>query len=85
MMSPRDAESFSLNDRPKLTASLKQREPNQGIAALNHKSESQPTYAGLFRCIGPVCEDTCCGGWDIPVDKITYQKYRTFPAEKLGS
>lgn len=85
MMSPRDAEPFSLSERPKLTASLKQREANQGIAALNHQSESQPTYAGLFRCIGPVCEDTCCGGWDIPVDKITYQKYRTFPAEKLGS
>jgi lysine-N-methylase len=85
MMSPRDAEPFSLSERPKLTASLKQREANQGIAALNHPSEPQPTYAGLFCCIGPVCEDTCCGGWDIPVDKITYQKYRTFPAEKLGS
>ena len=48
-------------------------------------SEPQPSYAGLFRCIGSSCEDTCCGGWDIPVDKITYQEYRTFPAEKLGS
>ena len=45
----------------------------------------QPSYAGLFRCIGPHCEDTCCGDWDIPVDKITYQEYRRFPAEKLGS
>ena len=45
----------------------------------------QPSYAGLFRCTGPHCEDTCCGDWDIPVDKITYQEYRRFPAEKLGS
>ena len=44
----------------------------------------QPSYGGLFRCIGPQCEDTCCGDWDIPVDKITYQEYRRFPAEKLG-
>lgn len=44
-----------------------------------------PTYAGTFRCIGPQCEDTCCGDWDIPVDKITYLKYRHFPAEALGS
>jgi hypothetical protein len=84
-MSPRDAEPFSLTEHSKLTASLKQRETNQGIATLDHQSESQPTYAGLFRCIGPACEDTCCGDWDIPVDKITYQAYRTFPAEKLGS
>jgi lysine-N-methylase len=85
MMSRRDAEPLSLSEHPKPTASLKQDEANQGIAALNHQSESQPTYAGLFRCIGPVCEDTCCGDWDVPVDKITYQEYRTFPAEKLGS
>ena len=47
--------------------------------------EVRPTYAGAFRCIGPQCEDHCCKEWDIPVDKITYLKYRQFPAEKLGS
>ena len=46
---------------------------------------AQPSYAGLFKCIGPKCEDTCCSGWDIPLDKITYQRYRQFPTEKLGS
>ena len=83
-MSPSEAAPFSLNEYSKLTT-FKQREPNQRVAALNDQSGSQPTYAGLFRCIGPLCEDMCCGGWDIPVDKITYQRYRTFPAEKLGS
>ncbi len=53
--------------------------------ALSAGAEVRPTYAGAFRCIGPRCEDHCCGDWDIPVDKITYQKYREFPAEKLGS
>jgi lysine-N-methylase len=43
-----------------------------------------PSYAGAFRCIGPVCEDTCCGGWDIPVDKATYERYQLFSADQLG-
>jgi lysine-N-methylase len=46
---------------------------------------AHPTYAGLFECIGAKCEDVCCGDWDIPLDKITYQHYRQFPREKLGS
>jgi lysine-N-methylase len=44
-----------------------------------------PTYAAAFRCIGASCEDTCCGNWDIPVDRSTYGKYQQFPSEKLGS
>ena len=53
-------------------------EPN--VAAV-----TSPTYAGAFRCIGASCEDHCCGGWSIPLDKDTYEKYRQFPPEKLGS
>ncbi|AEU34634.1 hypothetical protein AciX8_0277 [Granulicella mallensis MP5ACTX8] len=44
-----------------------------------------PTYAAAFRCIGTDCEDTCCGDWDIPIDKNIYNKYQQFPREKLGS
>lgn len=29
-----------------------------------------------FCCIQSDCEDTCCGGWGIVVDKHTYDKYR---------
>jgi lysine-N-methylase len=43
----------------------------------------QPTYAAAFRCIGPACEDHCCGGWDIPLDKNTFEKYQGFSSEKL--
>jgi lysine-N-methylase len=36
----------------------------------------QPRYAESFRCIGPECEDSCCRGWGVCVDKRTYKKYR---------
>ncbi len=45
---------------------------------------SIPTYAAHFRCIGPECEDTCCRGWPIPLDRATYARYRQFPLEPLG-
>jgi lysine-N-methylase len=44
-----------------------------------------PTYAAAFRCIGTACEDPCCSGWDIPVDKATYAKYQQLPKENIGS
>ena len=34
-----------------------------------------PSYAEDFVCIGGRCEDSCCIGWDIDVDKKTYKKY----------
>jgi lysine-N-methylase len=43
-----------------------------------------PSYAASFQCIGTSCEDPCCGDWDIPVDKNTYEKYQQFSSEKLG-
>jgi len=56
------------------------------VKTKDHLRRAQrPAYAGLFRCIGPRCEDMCCGDWEIPVDRITYQEYRRFPVEKLGS
>lgn len=35
-----------------------------------------PKYLEEFRCIGGACEDTCCAGWNITIDKKTYQTYR---------
>ncbi len=34
-----------------------------------------PSYIKGFKCIGGACEDSCCIGWDIDIDKITYRKY----------
>ena len=45
---------------------------------------NRPSYAANFECIGPHCEDTCCVGWDIPLDRETYQRYLQFPPEPLG-
>ena len=28
-----------------------------------------------FHCIGSACEDTCCAGWKVTIDKKTYKKY----------
>jgi lysine-N-methylase len=39
----------------------------------------RPQYAKAFRCIGQDCEDTCCHGLDVVVDKTTYQKYQSTP------
>lgn len=37
----------------------------------------EPLYYEPFRCIGAACEDTCCNGWTVHVDKATYGKYQT--------
>ncbi|ATP39084.1 hypothetical protein CSE16_03060 [Solibacillus sp. R5-41] len=35
-----------------------------------------PEYLSEFNCIGGACEDTCCAGWNVTIDKKTYQAYR---------
>jgi lysine-N-methylase len=44
----------------------------------------QPECFRHFRCIGAECEDTCCGGWRIPVDQETYEKYQNLPAQRIA-
>jgi lysine-N-methylase len=34
-----------------------------------------PQYMNSFSCIGSDCEDTCCAGWQVPIDKAMYKKY----------
>jgi lysine-N-methylase len=29
-----------------------------------------------FKCAGAACEDTCCAGWQISVDRASYDKYQ---------
>jgi lysine-N-methylase len=41
------------------------------------------TYADTFRCIGPACEDTCCQGWSVPVDRAAWDKYQNLPESPL--
>ncbi len=42
----------------------------------------RPTYAEAFRCISSACEDTCCQGWSVPIDRVTYEKYRSIDSMK---
>ncbi|MFB9328943.1 flagellin lysine-N-methylase [Paenibacillus aurantiacus] len=34
-----------------------------------------PHYMTDFHCIGSACEDTCCAGWRIDIDRATYGVY----------
>lgn len=34
-----------------------------------------PSYVKGFECIAGDCEDSCCIGWNIDIDKITYRRY----------
>jgi lysine-N-methylase len=43
----------------------------------------RPHYAEDFRCIGAACEDTCCVGWNVSLDRDTYEKYQTIPPGPL--
>jgi lysine-N-methylase len=35
-----------------------------------------PTYVSRFSCIGGECEDTCCAGWGVTLDKDTFHHYQ---------
>ena len=35
-----------------------------------------PRYVSRFSCIGPACEDNCCTGWRVSIDKKTFNAYR---------
>jgi lysine-N-methylase len=44
----------------------------------------QPQYFDSFHCIGSECEDTCCRGWIIHIDKNTYDKYQDCSDPEYG-
>ncbi len=42
-----------------------------------------PQYFRKFKCIGSECEDSCCKGWRVNIDKETYKKYRSVQNNEL--
>lgn len=42
-----------------------------------------PQYFRKFRCIGSDCDDSCCIGWKVNIDKETYKKYRSVQNNEL--
>jgi lysine-N-methylase len=51
--------------------------------ANNKRIVLQPTYMKEFRCIGGACEDSCCVGWRVDLDKETYLTYKKIQDEEL--
>lgn len=43
----------------------------------------QPKYMKFFKCIGSTCEDSCCIGWKVELDKSTYFKYKKVYDQEL--
>ncbi|KYD09177.1 hypothetical protein B4102_2704 [Heyndrickxia sporothermodurans] len=44
-----------------------------------------PEYIKHFSCIGSECEDTCCAGWKVTIDKNTYKKYKKVKNKSITS
>ena len=42
-----------------------------------------PRYYQQFQCIGDRCENNCCQGWSISIDKASYQHYLKHPQLKI--
>lgn len=40
-----------------------------------------PDYYKEFTCIADRCEDTCCAGWQIVIDKKSLAKYKKLPGD----
>lgn len=43
-----------------------------------------PDYYTRFQCIGGACEESCCVGWTISVDEVSYRRYRECQHEELA-
>jgi len=41
------------------------------------------SYLDDFKCTGGSCEDNCCGGWDIHIDKSTFNQYENIQDKKM--
>lgn len=44
-----------------------------------------PRYMQSFQCVGSACVENCCTGWQVSIDKPTYQKYQAIRIEPLAS
>lgn len=44
---------------------------------MNKVKMRYPIYLKEFKCIGGKCEDSCCIGWDVDIDKFTFEQYES--------
>lgn len=52
--------------------------------AENKKHIRMPLCFKEFQCVGGSCEDNCCIGWDVEIDKTTYQLYQKVKDRELS-
>ena len=43
---------------------------------MSNQTASAPQYMATFACIGNACEDSCCSGWNVTVDKSSYKRLK---------
>ena len=48
------------------------------------EAQIRPSYADSFRCIGSACEDTCCQGWNVPIDQPAWDRYQSLSEGPLS-
>lgn len=49
---------------------------------MNSNKVLSPQYFSQFTCIGGSCEDTCCAGWRVTIDRKTYKKYQNIKGDQ---
>ena len=42
-----------------------------------------PKYVTKFQCLGKNCPDTCCAGWNVVIDRKTYQLYKSIELKEI--
>ena len=43
-----------------------------------------PRYLQSFQCQGSACLETCCSGWQVTIDKPSFQKYQAIKIQPLA-
>ncbi|MFC5649127.1 flagellin lysine-N-methylase [Paenibacillus solisilvae] len=50
---------------------------------MNQRMIHVPAYMKEFSCLGSACEDTCCSGWKIDIDRKTFEFYEANPEVEI--
>jgi lysine-N-methylase len=82
-----DSDAVSPVDRPSGPATISGNESATARTFEQRKEEPwlQPIFYNAFQCIGAACEDTCCEGLGVYVDKATYEKYQIHSEGELAT
>lgn len=57
----------------------------RGIMSVRMRKVLEPHYMKHFKCISLECEDSCCIGWGVDIDKATYARYQKLRGGEVAS